>query len=286
MKTPNIQKYRREQGRVGQPRHIGPLQAHLIAASGEFVGTFFFLWMAYSAQLMVLDQAEGGASRGGASAHTVVYISLIYGLSLLVNAWAFYRISGGLFNPAVVLGLACGGALPWMRAVFLIPAELLASMVAGGLVDCMFKGSVNLGVSNVNTTLAPGTSIAKGLFIEMFMTAELVFVVLMLAAEKSKDTFLAPIGIGLALFVAELTGVYFTGGSLNPARSFGCAVAGRSFPGYHWIYWLGPAMGAVLASLYYLFVKWAHYEQANPGQDETNSNSSAEPGQHQGDDAV
>lgn len=45
-------------------------------------------------------------------------------------------------------------------------------------------------------------------------------------------------------------------------------------------------MGAVLAALYYLFVKWAHYEQANPGQDETNSNSSAEPRNHQGDDAV
>jgi hypothetical protein len=42
----------------------------------------------------------------------------------------------------------------------------------------------------------------------MFMTAELTFVVLMLAAEKSKDTFIAPIGIGLALFVAMLGGTF------------------------------------------------------------------------------
>lgn len=63
-------------------------------------------------------------------------------------------------------------------------------------------------------------------------------------------------------------GTFFTGGSLNPARSFGCAVAGRSFPGYHWIYWLGPALGALLAAGYYRFVKWIHYEEANPGQDE------------------
>ena len=77
-------------------------------------------------------------------------------------------------------------------------------MCAGGLVSAMFGGSN--GIAKANTTLASGTSIAQGLFIEMFMTAELVFVVLMLAAEKSKDTFLAPIGIGLALFVAELTG--------------------------------------------------------------------------------
>jgi aquaporin related protein len=46
----------------------------------------------------------------------------------------------------------------------------------------------------------------------MFLTAELVFTIFMLAAEKHKATFIAPIGIGLALFVAELSGVYFTGG--------------------------------------------------------------------------
>jgi len=54
---------------------------------------------------------------------------------------------------------------------------------------------------------------------------------------------------------------------LNPARSFGCAVAGRTFPGYHWIYWLGPLLGACLAAAYYRFVTFAHYEEANPGQD-------------------
>lgn len=66
----------------------------------------------------------------------------------------------------------------------------------------MFPGDI----AATNTTLGGGTSIAQGLFIEMFMTAELVFVVLMLAAEKSKDTFIAPVGIGLALFVAMMAG--------------------------------------------------------------------------------
>jgi aquaporin rerated protein, other eukaryote len=75
-------------------------------------------------------------------------------------------------------------------------------MCAGGLAAAMFSGDISL----VNTVLSGETSVAKGLFIEMFMTAELVFVILMLAAEKSKDTFLAPIGIGLALFICELTG--------------------------------------------------------------------------------
>ena len=103
--------------------------------------------------------------------------------------------------------------------------------------------------------------------IEMFLTFELVFTICMLAAEKHKGTFLAPIGIGLALFVAELGGVFFTGGSLNPARSFGPCVALSSFPGYHWIYWLGPALGAILAVGLYRIVKLLEYETANPGAD-------------------
>lgn len=47
----------------------------------------------------------------------------------------------------------------------------------------------------------------------MFLTAELVFTIFMLAAEKHKGTFLAPVGIGLSLFIAELAGVFFTGGA-------------------------------------------------------------------------
>ncbi|KAK3613246.1 hypothetical protein LTR22_028233 [Elasticomyces elasticus] len=113
--------------------------------------------------------------------------------------------------------------------------------------------------------------------------------ILMLAAEKSKDTFIAPIGIGLTLFICEIAGVFYTGASLNPARSFGPCVAGRNFQSYHWIYWIakppaprlvpnlactranhafrGPLLGALVASGYYHFVKFFSYEDANPGQD-------------------
>jgi aquaporin related protein len=51
----------------------------------------------------------------------------------------------------------------------------------------------------------------------------------MLAAEKSKDKFIAPIGIGLALFTVEIAGVCYTSASINLARSFGPYVAGTSF---------------------------------------------------------
>ena len=103
----------------------------------------------------------------------------------------------------VTFGMVLAGKLPAIRSLFLIPAQLLAGMCAAGLVSCMIPGDISL----TYTTLSSGTSIAQGVFIEMFMTAELVFVVLMLAAEKSKDTFIAPVGIGLALFVAMMGGM-------------------------------------------------------------------------------
>ena len=100
--------------------------------------------------------------------------------------------------------MVVAGQLPTIRAIFLFPAQLLGAICAAAIVECMFPGDVGV----VNTSLSGGTTIAQGVFIEMFMTAELVFVVLMLAAEKSKSTFIAPIGIGLALFVAMMGGMF------------------------------------------------------------------------------
>jgi aquaporin related protein len=97
----------------------------------------------------------------------------------------------------------------------------------------------------------------------MFLTAQLVFTIFMLATEKHEGTFIAPIGIGLSLFVAELMGVFYTGGSVNPARSFGPAVVTHSFHSYHWIYWVGPVLGAILASAFYMFIKALEYETVN-----------------------
>lgn len=64
---------------------------------------------------------------------------------------------------------------------------LIKIVQAAALVRCMFPGKPAF-----TTTLTNGTSIAQGVFIEMFLTAELVFTVLMLAAEKTKATFIAP----------------------------------------------------------------------------------------------
>ena len=168
--------------------------------------------------------------------------------------------------------------LPIFRAFLLLAAQIAGSILASLLVKVLFPTPLN-----VRTTLSPGVSIAQGVFIEAILTAELVFTIFMLAKEKHKATFIAPVGIGLALFVAELVGVFYTGGSLNPARSLGPCIITKTFDQEHWVYCkftisammprltvgigVGPGTGAVLAVLFYKFIKTLEYEMANPGQD-------------------
>lgn len=139
---------------------------------------------------------------------------------------------------------------------------MFGGMCAAAIIQAILPGPLN-----VSTTLGYGVSPARGVFLEMFLTSLLVFTIFMLAAEKHKATYLAPIGIGLALFVAEMVGVFFTGGSLNPARSFGPCVVTQNFPTYHYIYWFGPLMGTLLAFGMYKIVKQVEYQTVNPGQD-------------------
>ncbi|PNS16004.1 Aquaporin-1 [Sphaceloma murrayae] len=241
---------------------------HFIAMLGEFCGTFLFLFFAFSAtQVANASTATTGAEDSGSISQVpnpsaLLYISLAFGFSLAVNAWVFFRISGGLFNPAVTLGMCLIGAVKWSRGGLVFISQMIGAMCSAAVVSALFPDPLN-----VSTTLGGGTSLAQGVFIEMFLTTMLVFTIFMLAAEKHKGTYLAPVGIGLALFVAELSGVYFTGGSLNPARSFGPCVALRVFPSEHWIYWVGPFLGTLLAVALYRFIKTLEYETANPGQD-------------------
>ena len=187
----------------------------------------------------------------------MLYAALSLGFSLVVNAWVFFKVTSGLFNPAITLGMCLVGSLPWSRGACIAVSQMLAGMTAAGLVSCVFPGDLK-----AETLLGSGTSVVRGFFIEALLSAAFIFSIFMLAAEKHKGTFIAPIGIGLALFVAQLVGGPFTGASLNPARSFGAAVASHRFPGYHWIYWIGPLAGSFLAAGLYKVVKVLEAELA------------------------
>ena len=93
------------------------------------------------------------------------------------------------------------GSITLVRGIFLFTAQILGGIIAAAIVSALFRGGLN-----VSTTLENGTSPAQGVLIEMILTSQLVFTIFMLAAEKHSGTFLAPVGIGLCLFLAELTG--------------------------------------------------------------------------------
>ena len=150
---------------------------------GEFVGTVLFLYFALSGtQVANTINSSAGLTvqETGANPQQLQYIALSFGMSLAVNAWVFFRISGGLFNPAVTIGMCLIGALPWVRGALLFFVQILGGMVAAALVSCMFPGPLDC-----QTTLGGGTSVVRGLFIEMILTAQLIFTIFMLAAEKA-----------------------------------------------------------------------------------------------------
>ena len=83
------------------------------------------------------------------------------------------------------------GAVNPKRAIVLVLSQIVGSITASALVLAIFPTALN-----VRTTLSDGTSLVQGLFIEMFLTAQIVFAIFMLAAEKHRATYIAPVGIG------------------------------------------------------------------------------------------
>ncbi|KAL2138322.1 hypothetical protein VTI28DRAFT_6982 [Corynascus sepedonium] len=216
-----------------------PLTArnNIVAALGEFVGTFLFLFFSFAGTQVANTPpptAPSGSDTPLPNTSNLMFIALAFGLSLMANVWAFYRVTGGLFNPVVALALLLVGGLSAIRFLFVVIAQFLGGIAAAAVVSALFPGPMA-----VATTLGGGASISQGLFIEMFLTAQLVFVIIMLAAEKHKSTFLAPIGIGITFFLAELVGVYFT----------------------------GPVLGSLLACGFYVILKYLRWRECNPGQD-------------------
>ncbi len=93
-------------------------RGHVVAFVGEFIGTIFFIFMAFAggetASASSNEKQDEGVSTATPS-HTpeqLMYIALAAGLSLLITAWTFFRISGGLFNPSVRELHACSCCHP------------------------------------------------------------------------------------------------------------------------------------------------------------------------------
>ena len=79
---------------------------------------------------------EEGSTVATVDTSNLLYISLCFGFSLAVNAWIFFRVSGGLFNPAVSLAMALVGALTPKRAALLALSQILGGITVS-LIDCL-----------------------------------------------------------------------------------------------------------------------------------------------------
>lgn len=77
------------------------IRHHFVAFLGEFVGTFMFLFFAFSGTQVANTVSSAGTVSTAPNTSNLLYIALAFGFSLAVNAWVFFRITGGLFNPAV-----------------------------------------------------------------------------------------------------------------------------------------------------------------------------------------
>ncbi|KAN0118436.1 Aquaporin-like protein [Russula decolorans] len=227
------------------------------AATFEFVGTTMFLLLAFGG-------VQASHDVQGSALEKTLYIATSFGLSLLVSAWFFFRATGGLFNPNVSLALLLAGCIGPMRFILYCIAQLTGAIAAAAIVLSLTPGPVSY-----NPVPAANINLAQGVFIEMFITAALCLAVLMLAAEKHSSTPVAPIGVGLTLFACHLFAVPYTGAAMNTARAFGPAAV-QGFPNdSHWIYWVGPFLGALLATAFYVILKHFQYWTLNPGQEAT-----------------
>lgn len=260
--TPNVVEAQRP---VYEPKYddsvnVSPLKNHMIAFLGEFFGTFIFLWVAFV--IAQIANQDPTIPDKGSDPMQLIMISFGFGFGVMMGVFMFFRVSGGNLNPAVTLTLVLAQAVPPIRGLFMMVAQMIAGMAAAGAASAMTPGPIAF-----TNGLGGGASKARGVFLEAFGTCILCLTVLMMAVEKSRATFMAPFVIGISLFLGHLICVYYTGAGLNPARSFGPCVAARSFPVYHWIYWVGPILGSVIAFAIWKIFKILKYETCNPGQD-------------------
>lgn len=202
------------------------------AALAELIGTFM---------LTLVGAGAAAVGEGG-----VVGVAFAHGLILAVIVFTFGHISGAHVNPAVTVGLWLGGKIKAGRAVAYLVAQFIGGGIAGYAIGLLLTDPGNYG----QTVMAVG--IRRGIVIEAILTFFLVSSVYQ-AAVYGKAGDLAPLAIGLTLAASILFAGPLTGASLNPARSFGPALAGGGMTDF-WPFLVGPVVGGLLAGALHTWV--------------------------------
>jgi len=200
-------------------------------AIGEFMGVFILVLI-----------GTGSICNG----YDAPVIAAAFGITITSLVFALETASGAHLNPAVSVTLAVFGRAPIVQCLLYVVAQLLGSVVASAFLYGVFPEAASqkpywLGV----TDISPNINAGQGVVLEAFGTAWLLFIIFSLAVQRkgSYSVIFLPIAIGLTVLCLILLMAPLTGAGFNPARSFGPAIVSSHWDN-HWIYWLGPLVGA------------------------------------------
>jgi len=212
----------------------------------EFIGTFTLIFI--GAGSICTDQylrAAGGSGVG------LLGIAIAHGLALGIMVTAVGHISGAHFNPAVTIGFWVTKKISTLDAISYWVAQLAGAVVAAYALTVIVPEPIWRAVGLGTPDLASDITRPHAMLLEAIMTFLLVFVVFATAADpKGAFNKIAGFAIGLIISADILFGGPFTGASMNPARTFGPAVAAQHWSN-HGVYWVGPLIGGVVAAWIY-----------------------------------
>ena len=198
----------------------------------------------------------------GLSIEGIIMISLAHGSAIGLMVYAFGHVSGAHINPAVTIPMIITKKISPADGAGYIAFQIIGAIIAAFSLKAILPelgAAVNFG------TQAPGALIngdpTSALVLEIIFTFFLVATIFMVAVHKKAAAGIHGISIGGMVFLLHLVGVPLTGASMNPARTLGPALA-SGFWEFHWIYWVGPIIGGIIAGLImnYVFVKQAEAE--------------------------
>jgi MIP family channel proteins len=212
---------------------------HFVA---EFIGTFALVFVGGAAIMIAKDTNSPAGLLGIAFAH---------GLILAVMVSALMRISGH-FNPAVTLGFVVTRRIEIPMAGVYILAQIIGAIVGAYVLKWTFPFALFEATRGGGQAVALQVTGGQAFLLEFIATFFLVIVVFGTAVDP-KAPRIGGLAIGLVVAADILAIGPLTGGSMNPARSFGPAVASGVFEA-QMIFWLAPIAGALVAALLYEYL--------------------------------
>lgn len=194
------------------------------------------------------------------STPAIIMISLGHGGAIGLMVYAFGHVSGAHINPAVTIPMIITKKIGIKDGIAYIVFQLIGAIAAAASLKAILPelgAKVNFGTQGGPSELLNYNAMS-GLAVEMILTFFLVTVIFMTAVHKKAPAGMYGLAIGGMIFLIHLVGVPLTGASVNPARTFGPALISGAWE-FHWIYWVGPIIGGIIAGLImnYVFVKKA-----------------------------